>query len=195
MIDYWFPIGIYRAQYPKNDEVKTVIQDYIPNQTSPMDNNIGWTFWRKMHLNNPINLTELPNTEIVQLCNWIQNETNSYAKHFNSSEDYTVNDAWLNVYHKNDFQEPHFHPGYDFSAVYYVQIPENSGSLVFENPLLGYEMRPIKTKIETTLNQTSVFYRPIEGQLLIFRSNLRHGVLPHANEIPRISIACNLRSV
>lgn len=195
MIDYWFPIGVYRAHYSKNESIKSIIQNYIPNKIQKIDSNIGWPYWRKMHLLNPINPLRLNCPEMLQLSTWIEDETNYFAKHFNSSEKYGISEAWLNTYYEGDFQEPHFHPGYDFSAVYYIQTPESSGSLVFENPTLGYEMRPIKSNIETQLNQTSVYYKPIEGQLLIFRSNLRHGVLPHQNEKPRISLAFNLRSV
>lgn len=195
MIDYWFPIGIYKAQYTNNEAIKSLIQNYIPQNVNISNNDIGWPYWRKMHLQNPINPLDINHSDILELANWIEHETNAFAKHFNSNDSYKISEAWLNAYHNGDFQEPHFHPGYDFSAVYYVQIPENSSSLVFENPTLGYEMRPIKTSIETELNQTSVYYKPIEGQLLIFRSNLRHGVLPHQNEKPRISLAFNLRSV
>jgi hypothetical protein len=54
------------------------------------------------------------------------------------------------------------------------------------------DMRPIKTNQETELNSTRAVYAPIEGQLVVFRSNLRHSVLPHNNTEPRISLAFNL---
>lgn len=195
MIDYWFPIGIYRSQYEKNESIKSIIQNYITDTIHFTGNNVGWPYWQKMHLQTPVNLLQLPHPDIQDLLKWIGHETNSFAKYFNSNDYYKIKEGWLNVYNHGDFQEPHFHPGYDFSAVYYTQVPENSGSLVFENPTLAHEMRPIKTTVETELNQTAVFYRPVEGQLLIFRSNLRHGVVPHQNQKPRISFAFNISSI
>jgi uncharacterized protein (TIGR02466 family) len=77
--------------------------------------------------------------------------------------------------------------------VYFISIPPNSGKLIFENSLAMSDMRPIKTNNETELNTTAAVYAPVEGQLVIFRSNLRHGVYPHNSNEPRISLAFNLR--
>ena len=65
---------------------------------------------------------------------------------------------------------------------------------LIKNPNLCLNQRPINTNKETDLNSTAAIYGPSEGHLIVFRSNLRHGVLPHRGDDPRISIAVNLIS-
>lgn len=196
MIDYWFPTGIYRNNFIDNESVKSVVSNYIQEkyqQTDNKDTDIAWPYWAKMQ-GNILDPFQIASPVMDRLKDWIEQETNEFAKSFNSDDHYSIDQSWINIYDKEDFQETHYHLGFDFSAVYYVSIPQNSGNLIFENPLLQFNMRPIRSKTECELNSTSVIYKPIEGQLLIFRSNLRHGVLPHKSDIPRISIAVNLIS-
>lgn len=195
MIDYWFPIGIYRNYYENHNAVNSAICDYANNfeKTTVPSEDTGdwWPYWSKMQ-NNIKDPFTLPIPNIQDLKKWIEKETNEFAKSFNSSQYYSIEESWLNVNHKGDFQEPHYHLGCDFSAIYYVSTPMNSGKLVFENPNLCLNQRPINTNEETDLNSTAAIYEPSEGNLIIFRSNLRHGVLPHRGNDPRISIAVNL---
>lgn len=195
MIDYWFPIGIYRSYYENHSTVKSVICDRAKNFKKDTDDVSlsWWPYWSKMQ-NNIKDPFTLSDPEMHNLKIWIEKETNEFAKSFNSSEYYQIEQSWLNIYDKGDFQEPHYHLGFDFSAVYYVSVPADSSKLIFENPNLCLNQRPIKTSVETELNSTAAVYEPTEGTLIIFRSNLRHGVLPHQGDNPRISIAVNLIS-
>lgn len=198
MINYWFPIGIYHTFYSEQESLKQFVLSQIDHNhvnEYELEQHKRWPYWQKFHKTSSTkNLMDVEDNQLKKLYNWIESETNIFAKDFNSNDTYTVNQCWMNVYEKGEFQEPHFHLGFDFSAIYYVSVPKNSGNLVFENPLLATEMRPIKTDIETKLNSTAAVYEPKEGLLIIFRSNLRHGVYPHNNELPRISLAFNLLS-
>lgn len=193
MIDYWFPTGIYKSKYQYHDIIKSKVLKRVSERPRPINlpEPRGWPYWQKMH-RSLIDPFQLVDSELLDFKYWIEQETNNFSKSFNSESIYRIDQSWINVYEKGDFQETHYHLGFDFSAVYFVSSPENSGRLIFESPLLPINMRPIKTQIETELNSTSVSYEPLEGYLLIFRSNLRHGVLPHYNKEPRISIAVNL---
>lgn len=196
MIDYWFPTGIYNSIYHDHVRVKSLLLAHADIKPRNKKNYVctnGWPYWSKMHndIKDPFSMKK-PTLDKLKI--WIENQINLFAKSFNSESLYRIEQSWLNVLDHGDFQETHFHLGFDFSAVYFVSIPENSGRLIFENPTLHTNQRPIKAEIETELNSTSVIYKPIEGQLIAFRSNLRHGVLPHSNTEPRISIAVNLIS-
>lgn len=195
MVDYWFPIGIYRSYYKNHDAVKSLIYNCAKDFKKDTDNvsSNWWPYW-SMIQNNIKDPFTIPDIKIQDLKIWIEKETNEFAKSFNSSEYYQIEQSWLNLYDKGDFQESHYHLGFDFSAVYYVSTPPGSGKIVFENPNLCLNQRPIRTSVETDLNSTAAIYEPSEGTLIIFRSNLRHGVLPHQGNDPRISIAVNLIS-
>jgi uncharacterized protein (TIGR02466 family) len=197
MINYWFPTGIYHSTYPNHAILKKELLSILPDSL-PIFNEQqieGWPFWTKQNKIGIINPIANSNTEIDQFSEWVVNQVTEFSKHYNSTASYKIDQCWANIYQKGDFQETHIHPGFDFSALYFVSAPTGSGKLVFENPLLGFDMRPIKTKNETELNSTAAVYAPVEGQLIIFRSNLRHGVYPHNSDQPRISIAFNLSEI
>jgi len=192
MIDYWFPIGVYTSNYSQKDVLKQELSNLISPNVAVADRCDIWPYWHKQHLTNFVDILKIKSQTVTDFLHWVEQETTIFSRQFNSKLNYKISQGWMNTYYREDFQEPHIHTGFDFSAIYYVKVPEYSGKLVFENPLLYHEMRPIKTSIETTLNQTSAVYTPIEGQLIIFRSNIRHGVYPHKNDEPRVSMAFNL---
>jgi uncharacterized protein (TIGR02466 family) len=194
MINYWFPTGIYHSIYPEHADLKKELLKMVPSSlpTTEGEQVDGWPFWTKQHKIGVINPLASSNPEVDKFSNWVVDQVTEFSKHYNSTASYKIEQCWANIYQKGDFQEPHIHPTFDFSAVYFISIPPNSGKLIFENSLAMADMRPIKTSQETELNSTRAVYAPIEGQLVVFRSNLRHAVLPHNNAEPRISLAFNL---
>ncbi len=195
MINYWFPTGIYQSHYSNHASLKEQLLPMVP--LGPISTNgqqiDGWPFWTKQNKLGIVDPLKQDHPEIQNFTKWVVDEVTNFSKHYNSTASYKISQCWVNVYQRGDFQETHIHLGFDFSAVYFVSAPVNSGKLMFENPLLPFDMRPIKTNQETDLNTTAVVYAPVEGQLVIFRSNLRHGVYPHNNDEPRISLAFNLQ--
>jgi uncharacterized protein (TIGR02466 family) len=192
MINYWFPTGIYHAIYPEHETLKTELLSTIPIDVCKNQMADGWPFWTKQNNSSIINPLEIKTVETEKFSNWVVENVELFSRHYNSTASYEISQCWANVYQKGDFQEPHIHPGFMFSAVYFLSAPPGSGKLMFENPMLAFDMLPIKTNIETELNSTAAVYAPVEGQLVIFRSNLRHAVYPHNSDKPRISIAFNL---
>ena len=69
----------------------------------------------------------------------------------------------------------------DISGVYYVQVPENSGKLVFE-----YNINQYQTK--------RFWVEPIVGNFFLFPSTLNHFVTKNMGDDLRISISFNLKS-
>lgn len=99
-----------------------------------------------------------------------------------------IDNSWININKKHCFNLPHVHPKALFSAVLYLQTPENSGKIVFKNPTLS-EHYGLNDKIEGNWGTYSI--QPKESDLIIFPSFLSHYVEPNLNEKNRISIAIN----
>jgi uncharacterized protein (TIGR02466 family) len=117
----------------------------------------------------------------------ITEKIHEYAKKYNDDNSYICTNSWFNIYKNNNYQEPHSHYNCSYSAVYFPKAPSGSGDIVFQNPNI-YEILPS----EDSLVGTSTWkYTPVEGMLVIFKSNLRHFVLHGTNIEDRVSIASN----
>ena len=99
--------------------------------------------------------------------------------------------AWLNVAKPGDYQEYHVHPRSHFSAVYYIDVPENSGNLVMRSHEADKDMFPLPAVESTPASSRTFFHVPQAGTALVFRSNLPHMVEQNKSEHPRISVAMN----
>ncbi len=95
---------------------------------------------------------------------------------------------WAHIHEKNMSTLPHNHlednGAYDenlLSGVYYVQVPKNSGKLVFNYPHTAYHPR-------------KYFINPEEGMFCLFSYALDHLVTRNLSEETRISVSFNLKS-
>jgi len=77
---------------------------------------------------------------------------------------------WINKYPPGGFQEPHTHGKGIMSFVYFVKVPENSGQLVFDKPVI---------------NQT-------EGSVVFFNGIDTHYVTKNLSNEERITVAGNI---
>jgi uncharacterized protein (TIGR02466 family) len=105
---------------------------------------------------------------------------------------FECHEGWLNIYKQNDFQEFHHHAGFHFSAVYYVKSPIGASQIVFDSPLPP-DMMPLPVTLHSHLTDERVRYDAKEGQVIIFRSNLRHCVPANQSTDERISLAFNFK--
>lgn len=105
------------------------------------------------------------------------------------SESINFNQMWACINKKHDQNLIHSHgERCHFSGVYYVDIPENSGAIVFRDP------RPSATNSATRklgYSDCEHFF-PHTGQLLIFPPWLDHYVLPNESDHDRISISFDI---
>ena len=104
---------------------------------------------------------------------------------------YYCGSSWFNIYKSGNFQESHVH-SYPcmYSAVYFPLAPQGSGKLVFEPPHEIYINDDGITE-DNFLNQKLAVITPEPKMIVVFKSNLRHFVLPGTNDSDRISIAFN----
>jgi hypothetical protein len=85
--------------------------------------------------------------------------------------------------HKNDI---------NFVSIFYYQVPENSGNIVFLNPETISEDHGNKTLEH--FDDKDKFEIPVKpGTLLCHPPGIWHGITTHNSEIPRICIVIEIR--
>ncbi len=124
----------------------------------------------------------------------ILNETEKYARQLKFDIDrhpLRISECWLNIYGKGHSQDIHLHSNNVFSGIYYPKAPEGCGDLILHSPLADQMLEPPITEINGA-NTPSFRIKPIPGRMVLFRSWLRHSVMPSEIEEDRISFAFNI---
>ena len=101
--------------------------------------------------------------------------------------------SWGNLQKKGNYIKEHRHNNTQFSGVFYLQTPENSGDIIFttrnatwinsywEQSLTGYD----------DLNSFEMRFRPQQCGIFLFPAHLDHYVTPSHSEEERYSISFN----
>ena len=110
-----------------------------------------------------------------------------YAKEcqFDLARKPRLDSLWVNLLKAGGQHSGHIHPHSIISGTFYVEVPQGSGDLRFEDPRLPL-MMAAPTRPETFV---TVELRP--GLLLMWESWLRHEVLPGTGKGERLSISFN----
>lgn len=124
----------------------------------------------------------------------------SYARFCNARyQKVSIENYWININRKNDFNLDHVHPGCFLSGVYYVSADSslNQGSIVFrrENSLVMYHgtyFSPVKENECPAHLEEVISLPPRTGALLLFPSYLCHYVEPNQSDTDRVSISFNI---
>ena len=95
-------------------------------------------------------------------------------EHVESIVDSTTRRFWVNINGKGHWNEWHTHEFRRYGCVFYLQVPENSGDIVFRKDSIEYPLTPYP------------------GLMLMFPGYLEHKVMPNESDELRISIAANL---
>ncbi len=99
-------------------------------------------------------------------------------------------ESWINIHDRGGFNFLHMHDGALLSGVFYLQVPEGSGSLVFRDPRPGPINASFKGAGANAHNEVQL--RPETGLVVLFPHWLEHYVEPHQSDIPRIAISFNV---
>jgi uncharacterized protein (TIGR02466 family) len=102
-----------------------------------------------------------------------------------------MTDGWINLTHPGDYQEYHVHPNNHISVVYYVKVPENCGNLVFRSHCADKDMFLLPVSVLTRFSFKTWSVKPLENQIVFFRSNLSHMVEKNRSLDDRVSISLN----
>ena len=104
-----------------------------------------------------------------------------------------LDSLWVNLLKAGGHHTSHLHPHSILSGTLYVDVPEGSGSIRFEDPRSGLMMAapPRRADARDELQPFATVV-PRRGLLLLWESWLRHEVLPGTAKADRLSISFNV---
>jgi len=115
-----------------------------------------------------------------------------YIKQFNRNYKIELANFWINSNNKNDYNLLHSHSECNISGVYYIQAPENSGRIVFQNG----DLTKMSSKNQFCFDDANFYSRyfiPVNDyDLILFASDTFHYAEPNRSNDERISVAFNL---
>ena len=188
-----FPTPVYQNFLEfRPSELKSMI-DYVSNLDWASDKDIyegpnGQTTKLEADL--------LSEPELENLRKKIDEEVYNFAKSLQidfSKHGLKRINSWGNLQKKGNYIKEHRHNNTQFSGVFYLQTPENSGDIIFttrnatwinsywEPSLTGYD----------DLNSFEKRFRPQQCGIFLFPAHLDHYVTPSHSEEERYSISFN----
>ena len=92
-----------------------------------------------------------------------------------------LGNMWANINYPGSYNRQHIHGNSQWSGVYYVKVPKDSGKLFVEDPRPGANVILARRtpKLPKALLRV-IYYPAIEGQMIMFPAWLPHGV--HFND-------------
>jgi len=107
-----------------------------------------------------------------------------------------VTDIWMNYMLRDGAHESHVHGDSHYSGTLYINNPEGVGNVRFHNPVRQYWEFCDPPKLQSAYgNREScgyVEFKPVPGRVIMWNSWLRHEIMPHHSDEPRLSISFNL---
>ena len=105
-------------------------------------------------------------------------------------------DAWVNCNPPGALNTSHNHDPFDgiyWSGVFYVDVPSNSGSIVFEDPRQNLVVSNDRKYLHGARKDFSII--PSENLMVMFPSWLYHRVEANNSDLTRTSISFNIYKV
>jgi uncharacterized protein (TIGR02466 family) len=122
--------------------------------------------------------------------------TKKFCKIFSFKDDLEpfIDNLWVNINGYKDFNQTHYHPNSIISGAYYINVPENSGNIVFHNSAfdLMYPLNYFKINSFNQYNSSTWWVKPKNNLLILFPSWFKHHVEPNLSNEKRISISFNI---
>ena len=97
--------------------------------------------------------------------------------------------SWTNYNKKGDWVNEHNHSNSIISGVFYVKTQESDGLMIRNDP--PYKQLSWVNREDTPWNSEIAMFQAVEGELLLFRSDLKHNVMPVQHDGVRVSLAFN----
>jgi uncharacterized protein (TIGR02466 family) len=104
----------------------------------------------------------------------------------------TLDSLWINILEPGGVHAAHIHPRSVVSGTIYLEASPGAARLKFEDPRLPLMMAaPARRERAAAENRTFAHIEPSPGLVVLWESWLRHEVLLHAGDAPRIGISFN----
>jgi len=110
----------------------------------------------------------------------------------NYDKDLILNGLWYNINRKNDLNRMHCHGRCFLAATYYIDAPQNCGTIAFENLDRHVVMNGQNINYDNPYFNGFYHFVPKQGTLLIFYAWLNHQVNPNNSNEDRVSLAFNI---
>lgn len=192
-----FPTMIYLSQINRQAEINAPVKDAIMKMKQeceekglkcPEDYYNSWTsyFFPQYNL-----VSDQRFETIMKFVKFsIENFAHSLGYDLNKKH-LRITTLWANVQYQGGAHRKHIHSGSQFSGVYYVEAPENSGKLKLSDPKEAFRMIEPPPDNSTQFNALEVDIAPESGRIVVFPSYLQHEVVNHPGKDMRISMSFN----
>ena len=136
----------------------------------------------------------LDHPELKKIRTFIETKLNTFVSQTLGSEDrLAITQSWLNKNEKGESHHEHVHPNSILSGVFYLRQDKTLPPIQFaKSNQHGIKLDPKKYN---NLNSETFLLPCVDGELLLFPSNLKHSVLINRGKEERISLSFNTFSV
>lgn len=100
-----------------------------------------------------------------------------------------ITQSWLTLSRRGESHHPHAHPNSIASGVLYINLDQEDGINFFRND--EYVWYELFRKNDNYYNASSYLISTQIGDIVIFPSNVKHGVREVKDEVERISLSFN----
>jgi uncharacterized protein (TIGR02466 family) len=139
-------------------------------------------------------LNDLPRRDPVfaDLAKQLTRHAAAFARDLAWNSKPRLDSLWVNLLRGGGHHGAHIHPHSILSGTLYVEVPDGSGGIRFEDPRLPMMMAAPTRRIDAPeALQPFVTVHPRPAQLLLWESWLRHEVLPGTGRKERLSVSFN----
>jgi uncharacterized protein (TIGR02466 family) len=152
-------------------------------------------FWkgRTTHNQDDFRLAEHPEMDLMKEFVW--NVSKQYLEQTGHDPNHLKGDIFLiaNALEKDSFHKSHTHYDCVLSGVYYLQVPDESAPLEFEDPVFARQLTHVPIiDPDNPYTWKSVYLYPTTGYYTVFPNWHRHAVLPNDSLDSRIAISWNI---
>jgi uncharacterized protein (TIGR02466 family) len=141
-------------------------------------------------------LDDLPrrDPDVAALVRILDKHVAAFAKAcaFDIDRKLKLDSLWISILKPGGAHSGHIHPHSSVSGTIYIDVPEGSGGIRFEDPRLPLMMAaPTRLADAPEERQSFVTIAPAPGMILLWESWLRHEVAANGAKSERISISFN----
>lgn len=187
----WFstPVGVDFIKEIDTERLKQYCLDLKNKDSGRTISNAGG--WQSENLS-----FDIPEIQELLQALWIRLIQMKDDLGIKDSVNLTIQNIWININDRGNFNRPHAHPQSVISGVYYVDAdPVISGDIVFASPIIthGYhwDKKWFKDGVSETISSASCYYKPETNKVILFPGWVWHYVEPSNSDKQRISIAFN----
>lgn len=179
MLNLLFPTPVYSAiNTTALDSCRTLFSKCVMK-----DERISWPGYRTTlldynHRNTAVTWQVEDQEEAQPLIDVINSSVLNYADEYKlNPHEVHIDGIWLNAMEPKSTHPIHSHYGHTFSGVYYVDVPEGSGKITFYHHLVTAGSADLSSIKQITDFNSRSWWLPVEeGSIIIFPSDLKHGV-------------------